>query len=104
MLSPAAGTRASKTPSLPERARRLQSCGLPLFHLVDPIYAPPASATDKIKPLLQAAQIRAAEIIEMQRPLVINLAEALLTERQLPSERLQDLLQDNQRTTPRAPS
>ena len=72
---------------------------------MNPICAPtalPASATDKIKPLLQAAQIRAAEIIEMQRPLVINLAEALLSEWQLLSERLQDLLQDNQRTRPPA--
>lgn len=69
-----------------------------LMHAAPP--ALPAGATDKIEPLLQAAQIRAAEIIEMQRPLVINLAEALLTERQLPFERLQDLLQDNQRTRP----
>jgi len=38
----------------------------------------------------------------MQRPLVINLAEALLTERQLLSEHLQGLLQDNQRTCPPA--
>lgn len=58
----------------------------------------PASATDKIEPLLRAAHIKAAEIIEMQRPLIIKLAEALLTKRGLPSERLQDLLQDNQRT------
>lgn len=36
----------------------------------------------------------------MQRPLVIKLAEALLAERELPSERLQDILQDNQRTRP----
>lgn len=34
----------------------------------------------------------------MQRPLIIKLAEVLLTKRGLPSERLQDLLQDNQRT------
>ena len=60
----------------------------------------PASATDKIEPLLRAAHIKAAEIIEMQRPLIIKLAEALLAERELPSERLQDILQDNQRTRP----
>ncbi len=67
-----------------------------LMHAAPP--ALPAGATDKIEPLLQATQIRAAEIIEMQRPLVIKLAEALLTVRQLLSERLQGLLQDNQRT------
>lgn len=60
----------------------------------------PAGATDKIEPLLQAAHIRAAEIIEMQRPLVIKLAEDLLSERELPSERPQELLQYNQRTRP----
>jgi len=50
--------------------------------------------------LLHAAHIRAAEIIEMQRPLVIKLAKALLAERELPLERLKDLFQDNQRTSP----
>lgn len=76
MLSRTAGTRASKTLSLPERARRLQSCGLPLFiwWTISMPPAVPASATDKIEPLLRAAHIRAAEIIEMQRPLVIKLA------------------------------
>ena len=71
--------------------RSAHICGTPAL---------PASATDKIEPLLQAAHIRAAEIIEMQRPIVIKLAEALLTVRQLPSERLQGLLQDSQRTRP----
>ena len=36
----------------------------------------------------------------MQRPLVIKLAEALLAERELPLERLKDLFQDNQHTSP----
>ena len=69
-----------------------------LMHVTHP--ALPAGAIGKIEPLLQAAHIRATEIIEMQRPLVIILAEALLAERELPSERLQELLQDNQRTRP----
>lgn len=69
-----------------------------LMHAAHP--ALPASTTDKVESLLQAANIRAAEIIEMQRPLVTKLAEALLAERELPLERLKDLLQDNQRTSP----
>ena len=71
--------------------RSAHTCGTPAL---------PASVTDKIEPLLQAPQIRAAEIIEMQRPIVIKLAKALLTVRRLPSERVQGLLQDNQRTRP----